>query len=186
VGYGIIQLLSLYAALAIESPQVAVNQGFAYQNPDAAAKLHLTFHTEMSSTNYDRFSGFLIDQVAMETAPVRLRFRGFRRRNECTIIPLEVDLLGSMTYLSTARSFDLITHCHPVNLESNNTAVLVEFWQHRLAQLLLKQTLKVQLAEMTYTNGKDEASYEGLGILRESKRQMAARLGMKSILILPF
>lgn len=167
--------------VVMSPPPSNTDQAFAFNNPNTPARFHLEFGTDMSSTNYHNFFGVLSDQTSFESAIVKLRFRGFRRRNECTIIPLEVDLLGQLQFFSTARSFDLITHCHQVSLEYNNAAVLVEFWQHRLAQLLLKRAMNVQLVEMTYTNSHDETNYEGLGILRESKRQMAARLKMKPI-----
>lgn len=122
----------------------------------------------------------IIGDQSVKSWSVNVRARGRFRRVKSEFPPLMLKFSKKELIaqgLSEDNDYKLVTHFY--DSKEGDDAVLREYLAYKLYNQLNEQSLRVQLAEVTYRDENTDESTTRYGILIEDADQMAKRLGGK-------
>ncbi len=174
------------------SPKGSTGSEGIYDFPDTPLQIKLFLNYKDMGNEVGKFGeGFI--SIQGQTAFITTAYRGESRFVHNSVKPLEAELDKTSKTNSVFRSFhangkkfDIVTHSRGSSLSPSdraNQAVLKEFIIHRLANFFFgKASLGVRLAEISYYDVRtNKLVYKGYGIIRESKKNLANRLGVDKL-----
>lgn len=139
-----------------------------------------TLHAQKKTNEYLPATFTIIGDQSVKSWTVKVRARGRYRRVKSEFPPLMLKFSKKELIaqgLSEDNDYKLVTHFF--DSKEGDDAVLREYLAYKLYNQISGQSLRVQLAEVTYRDKNTNDKTTRYGILIEDSDQMAKRLGGK-------